>query len=106
MEKNIHPLNWAVILAAFLATWCFPAIEVAKDMRFLAPPPEHLELFHFGFADTMADSLWLRWIQDNDYCQTYKGAAPTVAIQAQTGDFANPRHKFCDNSWSFKMLDT
>jgi hypothetical protein len=106
MEKRISPLYWLVIALAFCATWVLPGIERKDEQRFLAPPPEHMELFHFGFADSMADSLWLRWIQDNDYCQTYKGAGPASPIPEQTGDFANPRHRYCDNSWSFKMLDS
>ncbi len=73
--------------------------------RFLAPPPEHVEYFTFGFRESMADSFWLRWIQDNDVCQTYRGVAkPTAGIKL-TKEFDNPRNKVCDNSWAFKMLD-
>ena len=46
-----------------------------------------------------------RWIQDNDVCQTYLGAESAHPIGPNLGDYANPRRRYCDNSWSFKMLD-
>jgi hypothetical protein len=108
MERKISPLHILTILAFFALTWVFGAdvpVERPGGRQFLAPPPEHMELFSFGFNDSVADSLWLRWIQDGDTCQTYSGAENPNPIQGQTGEFANPRHKVCDNSWAFKMLD-
>jgi hypothetical protein len=77
--------------------------------KFLAPPPEHIELFAFGFNESMADSFWLRWIQDADYCQTYLAPVKPVdeaEIAKEDKLIANPRHRICDTSWAFKMLDT
>jgi hypothetical protein len=86
-----------------------------KNEKFLAPPPEHLEYFHFGFRESIADSLWLRWIQDSDFCQTYSGRVETNRpLERDSGDVHSdengrlsyvPRHKKCDQSWGFKMLD-
>ncbi len=81
-----------------------PAINEKKTL-YLAPPPEQIEYFTFGFSESVADSLWIRWIQDNDVCQQYAGAKSLNPLPPNTGEFANPRHKVCDNSWSFKMLD-
>lgn len=106
MERVITPSHWIVIAAAFAATWLVKSHNLKDDKRFLAPPPEHLELFTFGFSDALADSLWLRWIQDSDYCQTYAGVAPAKPIEVKESDFKSPRNKVCDNSWSFKMLDS
>ncbi len=110
MENRLSWWCFAVLLAAFAVIQLLPSngLDPANEsQRFLSPPPEYIEYFHFGFADSMADSFWLRWIQDNDTCQTYAGVAPATPIQPpQAGDFVNPRHKFCDFSWSFKMLDT
>ena len=74
--------------------------------KFLSPPPEGAEYFHFGFRESMADSFWLRWIQDSDVCQTY-GEAKSVGDEHKDTDklTANPRHKNCDQSWGYKMLD-
>lgn len=86
--------------------------ELAKGASlYLNPPPERIELFSFGFKESLADSLWLRWIQDGDACQTYaSGNLATDKTDAGDGkstdeEFHNPRHRVCDNSWSFKMLD-
>lgn len=81
--------------------------EGGPAKKYLNPPPEKMEYFHFGFRESMADSLWLRWIQDGDSCQTYGvEAAPISEISvSRPGLIENPRHKHCDFSWSGKMLD-
>lgn len=95
---------------SFTATALFPKPSQVERVKYLNPPPEMIEHFHFGFGDSMADSFWLRWIQDSDYCQTY--IEPVKKLEVVPDVFktdsllANPRHKVCDNSWSFKMLDT
>lgn len=55
---------------------------------FVSPPP-NLEYFSFGFQEVLADSLWLRAIQDFDYCDT------PLAKNLCKGQ-----------GWLFKMLDT
>jgi hypothetical protein len=99
-------------LVAFAITWFFQqSFRTAVDYKFLAPPPEHLELFSFGFKESMADSLWLRWIQDSDSCYAYLKPVETLDKEDQEqkkhydDEFFNPRHKRCDQSWGFKMLD-
>jgi hypothetical protein len=83
----------------------------AKSGSYLVPPPEYIEFFHFGFRESVADSFWLRWIQDSDTCQTYLtplvivGDAENASQALQTDLVTIPRHKICDHSWGFKMLD-
>jgi hypothetical protein len=83
------------------------ASRQAEQNQFLNPPPEYIEYFSFGFPESMSDSIWLRWIQDADNCQTYLKPVETlekspVNIHDLTDD---QRGKNCDSSWSFKMLD-
>lgn len=92
-------------------TFCLGRIDLEKtENKYLNPPPEHIEYFHFGFRESMADSFWLRWIQDFDNCQTY--LTPVVKLDPSVSkvdlkDLTSiPRYRMCDNSWSFKMLDT
>ncbi len=75
--------------------------------RFLYPPPELIEHFGFGFHESLADSFWLRWIQDSDTCQTYLKPVEFFDTdkKAPLDTWVSPRHKNCDNSWAFKMLD-
>lgn len=108
LRKDLLPIPFVI---AFLCTVWFltpPRGEEAK--KFLSPPPEYIEHFHLGFKESMADSLWLRWIQDSDFCQTYfesKKNEPLADERKANDDLllANPRHKICDSSWGFKMLD-
>jgi tetratricopeptide (TPR) repeat protein len=55
---------------------------------FVAPPPK-IEYFAFGFQMPVADSLWIRAIQDFDYCET------EISANVCAG-----------NSWLYQMLDT
>lgn len=55
---------------------------------FIGPPPL-LERFTFGFNETVADSLWIRVVQDLDYCEQ------TVALNTCK-----------NNSWLYQMIDT
>ncbi len=105
----LHPFWGALIFLAGI--YAFKQGKLNKpEVTYLNPPPEYIEYFHFGFRESMADSFWLRWIQDNDTCQTY--LSPTLynlePLEKGTPKDSllwNPRHKACENSWSFKMLD-
>lgn len=57
--------------------------------RQLIPPPPHLERFAFGYQEVIADTLWIRALQDFDYCDTK--IAENVCR---------------NNSWLFLMLDS
>lgn len=58
------------------------------ETRKLIPPPPRLEYLSFGFQMPIADSLWLRSIQDFDYCEN------RLATHLCEG-----------NGWLFKMMD-
>jgi hypothetical protein len=112
MSKGPISLRLFFVIAFFIFCTIFfhgKTIQLQSDKAFLAPPPEHIEYLSFGFKESMADSLWLRWIQDADTCYTYW--APSGDIPAGSGAAnhdrltSNPRHKICDDSWAFKMLD-
>ncbi len=55
---------------------------------YLAPPPM-FEHFTFGYNEIMADSLWIRLLQDLDYCEQ------TIAENTCKND-----------SWLYQMVDT
>ncbi len=65
-----------------------PSGQQNKIKNLIAPPPM-LEHFHFGFNEPLADSLWIRSIQDFDYCEDQ------LAKNLCRG-----------NGWLYKMLDT
>lgn len=115
MNRKFRP-NFLLVILVFVGyaiIWL--SVEAAhtnsstsnEQRRYLNPPPEYLEYFHFGFRESMADSFWLRWIQDADNCQIYARQLErqTLDVSRQNDPNYNPRFKLCDNSWSFKMLD-
>lgn len=57
----------------------------------LSPPPPALKYYSFGFDEVVADSLWLRYVQDLEKCNTY----------GKKTDEKTP----CSKGWSFQMLD-
>jgi tetratricopeptide (TPR) repeat protein len=57
--------------------------------RQLIPPPPHIERFAFGYQEVIADTLWIRALQDFDYCDSK--IAENVCR---------------NNSWLFQMLDS
>jgi tetratricopeptide (TPR) repeat protein len=70
------------------------------DSRYtLTPPPPALKYFTFGFSESFADSLWLRYIQDMEKCGS--NAIEPIDLVGE-----NAHHKgACKNSWSFLMLN-
>jgi len=58
-------------------------------------PPEIIKHFSFGFPDLYSDILWMRLIQDIDFCSSQKG------IPIYDG-----KTKYqCEKGWSFKMTE-
>ena len=100
----------ALLFFSMTAFFTSDYVRQKSQENYLNPPPKYMEWFHFGFRESMADSLWLRWIQDADFCQVYGNSitdlSGTQASKANPTDLAvNPRHRICDDSWAFKMLD-
>lgn len=60
-----------------------PAKDAGKSVLY---PPKYMKLFSFGYADYYADILWLRLIQDIDFCEKGK--------------------RKCSEAWAYKMLNT
>ena len=82
----------SILLGTFaLSLLIVTQLSSSKDMhvapQFIAPPAmiEHLS---FGYSEVMADALWIRAIQDFDYC-----------------DEPGKKNICAGNSWLFKMLD-
>ena len=85
--------------------------QISAEKKFL-PPSKDLKYLSFGFNEILADSLWLRWIQNIDACgkaltdrgnvinsdalSDNKFAATITSVQ---------KKKVCSQGWSFRMLD-
>jgi tetratricopeptide (TPR) repeat protein len=88
-SKNFFGSLLGVCLGAVLITASlFFSPQPAVEKRALIAPPPHLEYFSFGFQAIIADNLWIRSIQDFDFCET-----PVAKLRCK------------DNSWLYQMLD-
>lgn len=108
MERRISiwQLGWLLLVFGVQVQMLRLSDHIQENSpTFLNPPPEYIERFGFGFEEALADSFWLRWIQDSSTCQTYEKEKASVPVHEDKGQYKDPRHKICDNSWSFKMLD-
>lgn len=69
-------------------------------------PPKVLNKVHLGFADVLADTLWLRLIQDFDYCENEtaeKASNPGVGVD-EVLSFKMHKSR-CNKGWVYQMLD-
>ena len=62
---------------------------------YFAPPPV-IKHFAFGFPDLYADLLWVRLLQDVDFCASEKGLPK----------YDGKTSYQCEKGWSYKVTDT
>ena len=93
------PGRW-VRYRVFLLLWAlggiffFPRQEIRRGGSLYFTPPTMLRYFTFGYEEWVADWLWLRFLQDADFCSHKKG------VPVYDG-----RRKSCDLGWSYHMVD-
>jgi hypothetical protein len=79
------------ISIVFIGTQASQPLAV-RDAKPTLIPPANLKFFTLGYSEIVADSLWLRTIQDFDYCENRPaGAKNTDAI--------------CKEGWVYKMVN-
>ncbi|MCC6138306.1 MAG: hypothetical protein IT287_06715 [Bdellovibrionaceae bacterium] len=114
-HKSIVYVGGSLIIAGIL--W-FTVAElqvqapVAKlDKKYLKPPAA-LKDFTFGYNDFLASLLWIRLLQNFDYCESGKySEADYVAPQADAPDKLTGiikraiKPSKCNKGWVYSMLD-
>lgn len=93
MSKSIFFHSIAIVTGVLLIAVFHRTTTFKPKAAFLVPPAE-LPHFTFGYNENVADSLWLRLIQDIDHCD-----ADDISGEA--------RKEPCtvDRGWVFHMLD-
>ena len=90
MTKTLALLCFMFATALFLFE---PQIAKKNKDHFYFAPPQIIKYFSFGFSDLYADILWMRLIQNIDFCSSKKG------IPVYDG-----KTKYqCEKGWSYKM---
>ncbi|RYZ85505.1 MAG: hypothetical protein EOP06_16130 [Proteobacteria bacterium] len=69
-------------------------------------PPAQMKYFTFGYSEVVADTIWLRVIQDFDTCGktalTEVAPVPRNAVDAEV----TKRQGRCELSWVYRMIDS
>ncbi|MFZ4403904.1 MAG: hypothetical protein ACOYOK_07360 [Pseudobdellovibrionaceae bacterium] len=88
LKKTIPSLTLGIVALALLIFSHFSGQKNITVEKNLISPPQGLQHMLFGYGETTTDLLWIRAIQDFDFCDK------PVNKQTCTG-----------NSWLFRMLD-
>jgi tetratricopeptide (TPR) repeat protein len=86
-----------MIAGILLIVFCKPDQRSTKVLMFT--PVKHMEHFALGYNDTLADSLWLRLIQNMDSCSSVTTSQPGDPLLIP-GAAAT-----CSRGWNYQMLD-
>ena len=89
------------ILLAIIVLWALPlaffqsSFENYRGPPFYFAPPNQIKHFSLGFQEVLADILWMRLLQNIDFCSSQKGHPVYDGIKKYQ----------CDKGWSYKMTD-
>ena len=88
------------LIAALFFYAALPVLSAAVkpylgDRPLYFAPPQVIKHFSFGFAEVSGDILWLRLIQDMDFCSSEKGKPV----------YTGKKRYQCREGWSYKMTD-
>lgn len=92
--KNFHILGLFTLFFMFGIVF-FPKSPDEKRLHrpFYFAPPDLIKYFSLGFSDLYADILWMRLIQDIDFCSSKKGLP-----------IYDGKTKYqCEKGWSYRM---
>lgn len=91
-------LTLSLFSAALIVFLNLTVLDSAKPVGFHVAPTLALRHFTLGFDELLADSLWLRLIQDYDLCEQQRAeeGAPRIGVN---------RVSDCRKGWVFHMLN-
>ena len=96
-------------LAMIAAALSMPRLQLPSSDSLLMSPPELIKHMTLGYDESIADSLWIRTIQDFEICEKkgqsalpiYTDANPPPKEQAPV----NARPARCRKGWVYRMLN-
>lgn len=101
-------LAFLFFLSALCVWWISHSLTAAAGIinrpRELVPPPPYLERMSFGFQETLADLLWVRAIQDFDYCESL-GERAELSVSVGANESRQP-NRCVGQGWLYQMLNT
>lgn len=97
-----------LFVVSFVGTLWFGGVqkEVAPELQPKVAPPEELKYFTFGFDEVVADSFWLRVIQNFDFCEENQNKTDSAIVHVATAGFTERVDiSRCRRAWVYQMLD-
>lgn len=92
-------LTLGLVIAGLSSMWSLQHISETRNFtRNLAVPPPEIKYFTLGMSNAFADLLWLRLIQDMDYC----GGINVTEVNWEEIKKEKPK---CSDGWVAKMFD-
>lgn len=93
-QIKINPINIIFIFVSILGIIFFGRVTGLQNKPLYFSPPNTLVYFSLGYRDFIANLMWIRFIQDADFCSFKKG------IPVYTGG-----KNYCKWGWSYRMAD-
>jgi tetratricopeptide (TPR) repeat protein len=88
----------AFLIAGLIGLWATSDahLNFSEIKKPFIAPPKHIEHFHLGYVEPMADTLWIRLLQDVGACKT----------EGETQDLPADGIANCNLGWTYRMADT
>jgi len=108
--QNLVKIWLALALSFAVTQFASQKIEVeSKERTPFMIPPKNIEHFSFGYRDSIADSFWVRTIQNFEYCGA-EGDSSQIISEAPRWDADSSLEKpqkqaRCQKGWGFHMLN-
>jgi tetratricopeptide (TPR) repeat protein len=100
-DKGVLAEIAALILSGIIIVSLAASPQRIKSSRPFLMPPTELPYFTFGYKENIVDSLWLRLVQDLDYCDSL-GLIDDDALVGKN----RPQCTNVDRGWAFNMLNS
>lgn len=102
MRKLTLQIAVAIILFSGIVNFNTHWNTEFNEQRTYVNPTKSVKYFSLGYQDVMADSFWLRVIQDYGMCEHGRRKEQGAEDQARIG---KDRVRDCKKGWVFRMLD-
>lgn len=109
-DKKIQVKKWSELIAPLFILALGALLIIGSSRGVVAaerapiPPPQDLKLMSFGYNETIADSLWLRTVQDFDLCEARDIKDGKRVPHAKPGEVRE--RIICKRGWVYQMIDT
>ena len=88
-------MKFLILIFSLFGIVFFGGVKKQEKKPLYFAPPNVLQHFSLGYRDFLSNILWLRFMQDSDFC-SFKQGIPK---------YGRGPKKYCEFGWSYKMVD-